>query len=210
MRRTLLPYDPGWTCRSCGAAKLAGNPLCDDCSSPRGGTKSDPRIKLQAPTSGPTNKEEKETMGRPKRSKNQATTAPKGGYHKRVAEQVSRAVLAVTRAEKLVRDVEPWKQEALTKAAKDGITAMKTLVTAFEALPQGFAPTTVNTGIGAGDKVSIAALRREQYVGFMPTPEMGELEVVLVIGSRVQVKTPAGVLHVVPRGHLHRPQAEAK
>lgn len=198
-----MPYDPGWCCRGCGAPKLPGHLLCEGCSAPRGGSKSDPRIKVQTLTSGSHNREEKEMSKK--------ETKKQKGYHKRVAEQVARAVLAVTRAEKLVRDVAPWKQEQLTAVASAGVAAMKGLVDAFEALPEGFAPSAPpRPGLSVGEKISVSPNRREFYANFMSPADMDGLEVMLVLGGRLQVKTKSGVLHVVPRGHTQRIQAVAK
>lgn len=206
MTQATVPYDMGWTCRGCEGPKLPGDPLCAFCQDQRGGSRSDPRIQVQVPRQGIPTKEEEEDMEKKNQKKE-----PKGpsAYTKVVGEQVSRAVLALVRAQKLLRDVQLWKQDGVTAAATDLVKTSEKLIGAFEALPKDYKPATVSTGIAPGDKVSIADRAREQYVGFIQPADMDGAEVVAIQGPKVLVKLKNGVQQIVPRGHLHRPQATA-
>lgn len=154
------------------------------------------------PTNGTHQKEDEENMAK----KAQAAQAPQ--YHKRVAEQVARAVLYGQRLDKLLKDVEPWKQDKLTAAVNKVREDIGAVIAQFEALPKGWRPATLNTGLQKGDKVRIADKEREKYASWLPADQMDDMTVESVVGPKVVVSTKGGFRSPFPRGHLYR--AEAK
>lgn len=208
MTRATVPYDMGWVCRGCEQPKLPGEPLCSFCQPQRGGSRSDPRTKVQVPNSGTATTEEEETMSKETQAES---------YTKHVALQVSRAVLYKQRLAKLVDDVHPWKEKSLIVAAQAAVGAVDKLIQAFEKLPTGWAPEKGKTyprkPLVKGELVKIADKVREEYAkrfaGMLTAKDMDKAEVQVVAeNGRVVVKTRGGLLIPVPRGHLQREESK--